>query len=79
MWWNQILDAKFRHPKELLKLQQKAVTAYFDLPQFTYLHIFAVIDGKQLPQIAPDTVTDRWILQHMGEVFDHKVNRVDAD
>ena len=42
-------------------------------------HMFAVMDKKQLPLFAPDTVAKRWTLEHMKEVFDHKTDKVNAD
>lgn len=42
-------------------------------------HMFAVMDKKQLPLFAPNTAAYRWTLQHMKEVFDHKVNKINAD
>lgn len=47
--------------------------------QWPCRHMFAVMDKKQLPLFAPDTVAKRWTLEHMKEVFDNKTDEVNAD
>ena len=42
-------------------------------------HMFAIMKKKRLPLFAPDTVAYRWTLQHMQEVFDNNVNKVNVN